>query len=672
MIAICMLCFFSTGCNATREQKFRRLAYIASFNPREVVTVEPTRKEGYFTKTSSYFSKKPEATERTQLLLRRYSLVEYYRQDPNRVIDWLGELAAKTPTMEEVHALAELAEIEANWLRARGKSEAASNYYVTALVHSYQFLFASQLDLNRNAYDPQFRSICDIYNRSLEALLRKFCEEGKLIPNQTITVGSGPKAFDFSVEVVGRWHDQEFERFELTNDYETKGLVNRHRSFGLGVPLIAVRKQKVGEQLVEQFYPPHLTMALTAFARLQFVQHSSDTGQMKAVLSLFDPLEQTVIYNGDHSVPLESNVTTPLAYNFRDPVLYSGVLETMSLINAELTPEFYGMYMLEPYDPEKIPVVMVHGIWSSPMTWVKMFNDLRASPEIHANYQFWFYSYPTGQPFWLSARQMREDLKRVKKVLDPMASSASLNQIVLVGHSMGGLISTMQTIESEERFWSLVSSQKIADLEGDPDELQRLRDTFFFSPDSAIRNVITIGTPFQGSNFANDATQWFSRKLFTLPDAERSRMKRIVDQNTEKFDNPEMLLTATSLDSLEADAPIFKVIAESQSPSGVQHFNVYGRTERKSWIKTSSNPRYDGDGVVSLESANNPRAISQLAINEEHSELHQSTPCIYEVRRILLANLVNLKRIPDRGIPQLPEEVITASAEEAIKEPVTD
>ena len=73
-----------------------------------------------------------------------------------------------------------------------------------------------------------------------------------------------------------------------------------------------------------------------------------------------------------------------------------------------------GLYMVQPYEPGKIPVLMVHGLWSSPMTWMEMFNDLRSQPEIRDHYQFWFYLYPTGQPFWLSAAQLRRDLAKVR------------------------------------------------------------------------------------------------------------------------------------------------------------------------------------------------------------------------------------------------------------------
>ena len=95
----------------------------------------------------------------------------------------------------------------------------------------------------------------------------------------------------------------------------------------------------------------------------------------------------------------------PLAFFLNDPLLKTEALATFALLNADFGEQFRGVYMLEPYDPEKIPVLMVHGLWSSPVTWMEMFNDLRSKPEIRNNYQFWFYLYPTGQPFWISAAQ---------------------------------------------------------------------------------------------------------------------------------------------------------------------------------------------------------------------------------------------------------------------------
>src|SRR5690606_27678606 len=99
-----------------------------------------------------------------------------------------------------------------------------------------------------------------------------------------------------------------------------------------------------------------------------------------------------------------------------------------------------GLYMLEPYNRNKIPVLMVHGFWSSLITWMEMFNDLRGVPEIRDNYQFWFFLYPTGQPFWLAAAQLREELDTALNELDPHGVNPALRHLVLVGHSMGGLV----------------------------------------------------------------------------------------------------------------------------------------------------------------------------------------------------------------------------------------
>ncbi len=653
---VAALIVMQAGCQMTRERAFQRMAYVASFSPHDVVTVKPVKKDLKSRLVPSVFIKKSQPSERTQQLLHQYGLLEHYKRDSARIIRWLNELAANQPTMEEVHALAELAEIEANWHLTQRRSDDAMNYYTTAVIHSYQFLFAPRLDIKRNAYDPQFRSICDIYNRSLEGMLRQACRDGRLVPGQSISVGQGENQFEVEVEVAGRWKDQQFERFEMVSDYQTQGLTNRYHTYGLGVPLIAVRQQIETDAGMEKFYPPSLTLPMTAFGHLRRDQRDPDSGRLQAVLTLFDPLEQTVVNTDGQQVPLESDITTPLAHNLRDPIVHSGVLETVSLINAELAPELYGMYMLEPFDPGKIPVVMVHGLWSSPMTWIHMFNDLRADPEIHANYQFWFYSYPTGQPFWYSARTMREDLNQIRELLDPSGTSVPLNRMVLVGHSMGGLISTMQSLHSEDRFWSMISETPISEFQGDTESLQRLKDTFYFEPGRSIARVITIATPFEGSEFANGMTQWASRQIFTLPNAQKNQIDKVVRANGDKIKSKELLTTATSLDSLESKAPIFEAIAQSTSASHVKHHNIYGRTEKKRWFTTRSTPAWQGDGVVSLESAQNPRAVSRYAVAADHSTIHQNEACIYEVKRILLEQLVELSRIQGRVIPELPME----------------
>ena len=174
-------------------------------------------------------------------------------------------------------------------------------------------------------------------------------------------------------------------------------------------------------------------------------------------------------------MPLETDLTTPLAFFLDQPgVPREGHRARSACLNPNQAQAVKGLYMLEPFDPNRIPVVMVHGLWSSPITWMEMFNDLRAFPEIRSHYQFWFYLYPTGQPFWISAAQLRDTLAEVRQTLDPQLQNPTLDQMVLVGHSMGGLVSRMQTVDSGDEFWRLLTDKPFEELQATPEERARL------------------------------------------------------------------------------------------------------------------------------------------------------------------------------------------------------
>lgn len=642
---------FFSGCRISRENAVRKAAQFVSFG-RPIVQVEPVRRSKK-NAISKWFSNVPEPlSERTTQLLRRYDLERQYRDDPDAVIKQLEQLVNNRPIMEEIHGLAEIAKIQANFAADNGDVERAMRLHATAVVHAYQFLFDPKLDLARNAYDPQFRSICDVYNRSLGELLREVCKSGEMKADSSIRVGTAAQGIEFVVRMEGRWHDQEFERFELVNDFQASGIDNRHHRYGLGVPLIAVRKKQEASQPYEKYYPPDLTMPMTAFIHFLPPRMDSNSGPRenyhRAELMLYDPLERAQVRAESMVVPLESDFTTPLAYALNDPLLNKGILATVSLLDPNYVPESHGLFMLEPYDPKKIPVVMSHGLWSTPAMWVHMFNDLRANREIHQNYQFWFYSYPTGQPFWISAQQMRRDLAEVRQQLDPFHQSESLNQMVLVGHSMGGLISLLQTVDSSDHFWRLISDHPIDALEGEPAAIESLRSTFFFQPNPGVDRVITIATPLRGSEFANRATRWVGQRLIQLPDIVTRDFKQIASRNKNKLKN-DMLVTTTSVDSLAPGNPVFEAIAISDQLDGVKTNNIIGRVPNKFRLtSTSQDDEYAGDGVVSVESALNHNAESQVYIPEEHTRLPQHPSCIYEVQRVLLKNLVDIGRIRGR------------------------
>ena len=96
--------------------------------------------------------------------------------------------------------------------------------------------------------------------------------------------------------------------------------------------------------------------------------------------------------------------------------------------------------LLEPYQAGKVPVVLIHGLFSDARSWADMVNDLRAAPGFGERFQLWVFSYPTGQGFLQSAAALRTQLRAAVLNLDPQQSDPALAKIVLVGHSMGGLV----------------------------------------------------------------------------------------------------------------------------------------------------------------------------------------------------------------------------------------
>ncbi len=578
----------------------------------------------------------PKPTGRTEMLLRRYDLLESHQKQPQLALLGLRKRTLEEPTSDKVYAVAELAYLDAKRKQDAGQTKEALDLYGAAVAYSYRYLFEPGLDRFRNPYDPQFRRACDLYNSSLEGALRIAIRQGKVKPGQTQTIETASQQFRLDIEVKGPWHPEDLNRLEFVSDYEiTGGLTNLHHTYGLGVPLIAVRAAHAGEDAAEKFYPPGLSFPVTAFLRVAPDSDPQSNGTHHCVLELHDPLHSTTLMVDDRMVPLETDLTTPLAFFLDNPKFQAQNISTWGLLNPGGATEtkIKGMYMVEPYDPNKIPVVMVHGLWSSPITWMEMFNDLRSFPEIRARYQFWFYLYPTGQPFWVSAAQMRGDLANVRQTLDPGEQNGNLDQMVLVGHSMGGLVSKLQALESGDDFWHILSDKPLSELKASDEAREKLARAVYFHPNPSVKRVITIGTPHRGSDFANDYVRLIGRRLITLPEMVTDLTNQLVLANPGYFKNKELLTTTTSLDSLAPDDPIFPVMLSAQKGPEVKFHNIVGRIDRSGFIQQWTE---DGDGIVSFKSAHLDDVVSEKPVTADHLGVHRHPLATLEVRRILM------------------------------------
>lgn len=594
----------------------------------------------------------PEASPRTVQVLRVLNLEDPDAGDLRPVLNQLQAVIDREPTAERVYAVAELAYLGGKRY-AETKPELAAELYGSAVLYSYRFLFDPRFANLRNAYDPQFRGACDLYNVALEDMLRLACREKKLVPGTTQTIRTAAGECDIRFVLRGsRWQPQDFDHFEFVSDYNMKGLKNHYRRHGLGVPLIAVRRSYPGEPAAAKYYPVHLSFPCTAFLRPVVGRQGPGAGSAcrhQALLELYDPLVTETAHVAGRSVPLEADLTTPLAFFLSKPELEAlatvGLLRPQELLKMrpDRPDPITGLYMAQPYEPGKIPVLFVHGLWSSPMTWMEMFNDLRAQPEICQHYQFWFYLYPSGQPFWVSAAQLRADLEEARTVLDPGHREPALDQMVLIGHSMGGLLSKLQVTHSRDDFWRLASTQPFEQIEAEPEVKDKLHYAFFFKPNPSISRVVTIGTPHRGSSFSNQTTQWLLGKLIRLPNTLVKGQQELFRDNKGAFPPASILKIHNSVDALAPDSPIFPVMLANQRAPWVTYHNVLGIMPASWWMSPFVE---DSDGVVSRESAHLDEAVSEVVVAADHSSIHAHPAAVLEVRRVLLEHLGQLEGRP--------------------------
>jgi hypothetical protein len=605
----------------------------------------------------------PKPTPRTIQLLRRHNL-EGKQGDKGALLAELNEINRQEPDRENLYALSELAYVGAKRAEVAMKRDQALELYGSSVLYAYEYLFSQAYPVVSNEYDPQFRRACDLYNAALEGTLRIIQSQGPLKPGMSRLIKTSNHQCQLDVQLMSNgWHEADFDHFEFVSDFEVHGLTNHYHNFGLGVPLVAVRRHHEDADPAEQYYPPALSFAVTAFLRLEsdLVSDDAETAyrptaaaaggplpkKLRLVLELHDPLDRSVIKAAGVDVPLETDLSTPLAHNLSQPALDDTRLSTRGLLHPEEVKQVSGLYMLEPFQADKIPVVMVHGLWSSPVTWMEMFNDLRSDPKIREHYQFWFYLYPSGEPFWLSAGAMRSDLERMRVALDPAKQSPALDQTVLVGHSMGGLISKLQTVDSGDRFWATMSDKPFNDLQADPDIREELAETYFFDPNPSIRRIITIGTPHRGSDFSNDVTKWFGSKLINVPAKMLHGRHQLATRNPGYFRPHAPLEITNSIDSLSPKSPILPVLLEAPQGPWVRHHNIVGEAPHEGITSTvSAWLAGTGDGVVSLASAQLEGVVSQITVPADHQHVHRHPKSILEVRRILLQHVAELQGVP--------------------------
>jgi pimeloyl-ACP methyl ester carboxylesterase len=399
---------------------------------------------------------------------------------------------------------------------------------------------------------------------------------------------------------------------------------------------MAIRKfdirQLEGRQGEEKFLMPRQVYPMTALLKLE---PPTTTGEPYSLrLELHDPLLERQVEFGGRLEPLAADLTTPLVYHFaRSPL---PILQEIGLLDPQWLEKLAGLYMLHPYEPGKIPVILVHGLRSSPAAWMKVINDLRGDPNLRDRYQFWLFMYPTGTPFPGSAAKLREGLNELRQVIDPAHHDQALDRAVLIGHSMGGLISKMMIESSGDELWKLVGRRPFDELRATPEHKEMLRRFFFFEPHPTVSRVVFIATPHRGSELGDQFIGRLADRLIRLPLSLRMTYKTLLAQNGPDFFTAESRQSGlpSSIDELRTDNRLLMTLASLPRKPGVPVHSIIGQKDPTLPIDQGS------DGIVAYSSSHLDWAASELVVPGDHG--CQDTPeTIAELRRILYLHLAS-------------------------------
>ncbi len=314
------------------------------------------------------------------------------------------------------------------------------------------------------------------------------------------------------------------------------------------------------------------------------------------------------------------------------------MLQEVGLLDPGWVEGLQGLYMVHPYRPGKIPIVFIHGLRSTPLAWLKVINEIWGDPVLRERYQVWLYVYPTGKPIPSTASRLREDLAELRQTIDPGRADPVLDRMVLVGHSMGGLLAKMMILESGDAVWRLFSNRPFDELQAPPDRRERLGKAMFFSPVSSVARIVFIATPHRGSEMGDELIGRITDRLIRLPRDLRASYRWLMASNGRDFFTP-MLRDGipTSIAELRLDNPLLTTLRSLPRREEVPVHSIIGRKDPSVPLEQSS------DGVVPYVSAHIDWARSELVVKGDH--MCQDLPeTIHEIRRILAVHLAETPR----------------------------
>lgn len=248
----------------------------------------------------------------------------------------------------------------------------------------------------------------------------------------------------------------------------------------------------------------------------------------KLDIHMFNPYRTDKVTLLGEDYPLAANFSASYGLWLSENQLNSvGYLNLLARKDEATLPK---LFMLQPYDPDKRVIIMLHGLASSPATWVNLTNDIFNDATLRDNYQVWQIFYPTNLPILENRYQIQKLIETAYQQTDPTGQNRASHDSVIISHSMGALIARMLVSDDD-------LSAKLDALNDRPNQppnkdepsvpidrslsamlkttygQEALANRFNLNPLPQVDTVVFLSAPFRGTDYAD---RWFTRALRRL------------------------------------------------------------------------------------------------------------------------------------------------------------
>lgn len=561
----------------------------------------------------------------TDNVLHVTDLTEAYFDDPPMALKALHQFMLGEENRQAYVAFA-LAEL--SFLYAQKTHQPA--YYLASACYAYLYLFPEESSRLPDPLDPRVRIAADLYNRSLTSGFIARDRSAMNLQSGTYTLPFGTLQVKLPENGL-QWKNRNLTNFTPVAELEVRGLQNRYRQAGIGVPL-AADQNPIGPE--EGLKISDGKMPVTAFMRFSHLTEDLQKGTVQGDWELYNAYDRKKVAIHGRDVPLEIEFTSSLAASLAEPSIWEQELK--GFFGGDTTEGRSGQITaLQPYRPGRIPIVFVHGTASGPGRWADMTNDLMVDPSIRDRFQFWYFTYDTGNPVLYSAALLRDALQKTVDHLEQKYQDPALQSMIVIGHSQGGLLTRLTAINTGNAFWDVLSNQPLEEMKISDQTRNLLKRSLFITSLPFVKRLVFIATPHHGSYVAGS---WAAHQLAKFVKMPGRLMSGITDLMTLKLDTLKLNLQGRNLGSVSAmdpGSPLVKALAPIPLAPGVSGHSIIA-------VQQDEGPLEEGnDGVVAYRSAHLEGMESEFIVRSGHS-CQSNTHTIQEVRRILLVHAAEL------------------------------